>query len=524
MRNLAYLMGIVAASALATTGCGDDEDGQGSGTGASGGSGGSGGSAAGGNSGGSGASGGSGGGGGPTVEPSDLFGSGTRLEAVVRDGGQGAERFAYFHDTMLDQSCIFREASDGMLRCLPTHFVFAPFTDAGCTQRVAVVDTCKGPPPAYVYHEDEVICSAQPRKRDSFVVGNAVSISTIYIGDSSSCLELTGFDLSETTEYLLAPADPTMFAAATLSELEVDGGLGQRIATTADGAFQVVSGHDVGRDASCVPARVDGDPLCLGLVAHSNQHSTSATCASQDVAVYYEDDGCGDPTAILKHTDAVNACDPDDLTVHEVGGELDVMSVYQDNGGNCSAVSSSSDNRFFQDGAEAAAGFVPALSETTIGGGRLQLDLYTSPDGAPLGYVETAKFWDTQRGEECSPRTMDDGTTIRCIPQAAHISAEATHYFSDAACTTEVLAVGQSACGSTPVYAALRAAGTCTTVLSSFHTVGAAFNGVVYEGDADGSNCILPAQPPNNTDFYEIGAEVPWTEFAEVTVATLPAQ
>lgn len=57
-------------------------------------------------------------------------------------------------------------------------------------------------------------------------------------------------------------------------------------------------------------------------------------------------------------------------------------------------------------------------------------------------------------------------------------------------------------------------------MVRSIHTMGATFTGDVYEGDVDGSNCVTPAVWPANLDLYELGAEVPLTDFVKLTVET----
>src|SRR6478736_6789521 len=77
-------------------------------------------------------------------EPSGggLYDSGSRLHAVLLDGGDGAVAFRGWFDTQLDIECVFQTAQDGSLRCLPAPSRRGFYADPQCTQAAVVVPRC----------------------------------------------------------------------------------------------------------------------------------------------------------------------------------------------------------------------------------------------------------------------------------------------------------------------------------------------------------------------------------------------
>jgi len=87
-----------------------------------------------------------------------------------------------------------------------------------------------------------------------------------------------------------------------------------------------------------------------------------------------------------------------------------------------------------------------ALADVNAGGTRLKANYYAGTDGSQQ-FLGT--FHDTQRSEDCSFTTASDGT-IRCLPTQGSspspvMTSTYTVYYSDAACTTPIVAV--STCG-----------------------------------------------------------------------------
>lgn len=502
MRNLASLVGLVAASALVSTACVEkiDTDPPGTGAGGPGGSGG-------------------GGGGGETTGVDVLYGSGSRLQAVYRDGGNGARQLVSFYDSELDQDCGFAEAADGEVRCLPTQTVTVRYTDAGCNDPVVVVTACDTELPAQVSVAPTSICpSSHLSRRDAYTVGSASTATALYVDDGAGCVADVSFDALVDVAYEIAPADEAIFARGTVVDHPADGGIGQRVATTEDGAFQVLGAYNIAREEACGAMTLGDDTLCLSAnLGYGTSNSSSASCTEQDVAYVTSPSECGEPQAVIKYTDATEQCEPPTQTLHALGDAIDAGDVYTDEGGTCMATTQT-DYRFYEIGNEAGKGVVPTLTAATAGDGRLTLQLLTSAEGKPMGYAALS-FMDTERDEVCGLASTTDGD--KCLPAMPTVADTGTGFFSDDQCTVPVLNVSASVCaGEVPTMFATLAApevSTCAaTQLASIHAVGAEHTGPVYQ-DALGT-CTLGTY--EGIDFYEVGAAVAFTEFADLQRVT----
>src|SRR5690606_28045412 len=173
-----------------------------------------------------------------------------------------------------------------------------------------------------------------------YSVGEAVALTAVYVPDENGgCVLDAGFDPASEV-YQLVQADPARFAEATVSSREADGGLGQRVATTADGAFKVIGSYNIARDERCTGNASGDDILCLrNHIPYGTGHSGAPSCDAADVASTPTDAACGEPQAVIKITQGEDACDPPTRTVHAVGDELDPGDVYSDETGTCEAVS-----------------------------------------------------------------------------------------------------------------------------------------------------------------------------------------
>lgn len=468
----------------------------------------------GGGAGGTGGGGGAGGGGAAAVE--GLYGSGSRLSAVYRDGGDGAEQFLHFHDTTLGQSCDFAETSDGAVRCLPNAVYDLAYADAGCTEPVLVLGACDAAPPAHVAatvtetcHDDHLA------RRDAFTVGDVATLTEIYRQDGSGCVADATFDDATMSVHELAAADAASFALATVSDVAIDGGLGQHVAMTEDGAYRVLGAFNVAREQACSAQPAGEGMVCLSSnLAYGLHHSSSATCDVQDVAYATTDASCGEPQAVVKYTYA-DLCEAPTITVHAIGDAID-GDVYSDAGGTCAAADEPG-SRFFEIGGEAADGVLPKLTFADAGTGRLTTQRVTSEEGKPIAAVGT--WHDTQRDEACSVYATADGA--RCLPAMSLVLDTGTGYFADDQCSVELVLAGASACASAPpAYVGVLAAPveSCATgAVDAIYSLGAEHTGPVYQGDS--TSCV--AGTFENVTFYEIGAQITLDAFAPLEEATL---
>ncbi len=507
MRQIALLVGLVAAGAVVSSACVQKIDtvppgsGPGGNTGAGGG--GTGGQA-------------------PALE--ELYGSGSRLQAVYEDAGGGAERFLHFYDSELAQSCNFAQGADASPRCAPQRMATLSYTDASCTDPVVVVSSCEPALPAHISVQPEGACidSNMPRL-DAYTVGAASTATAVYFADASgSCVPDGTFDATVDSAFEIAAADEGLFAGATVTAVEVDGGLGQRVATADDGAFRVLGAYNLARDENCAGTDVGDETLCLSAnLAYGGPNYSSASCAAQDIAYTVRGGECGEPQAVLKYTAAMDQCEPATVTVHAVGDSVDAAAVYTDASGACT-LTTMTDLTYFEIGGEAMKGVLPTLAEASTGDGRLTFMTITTPDGAPVGQ-RTGPYMDTVRNEACSRITTAEGD--KCIQSMPMYPDTGTGYFSDALCTVQVVNVATAVCAIEPptqigLFGA--AAGTCASLsVETVFALGAEYTGAVYQDDGTGA-CVMGTY--EGIDFYAFGAEIPLSEFADVQEVTEAAK
>src|SRR5438445_11879794 len=62
------------------------------------------------------------------------YASGTRLQARVFDGGNGAQSFIGWQDTQINEPCTYVRTSSDTWRCLPGAVTGLAWLDAACTQ------------------------------------------------------------------------------------------------------------------------------------------------------------------------------------------------------------------------------------------------------------------------------------------------------------------------------------------------------------------------------------------------------
>lgn len=507
MRKLALLVGLVAASAVVSSACVEkiDTDPPGGGNGGTAGSGGD-------------------GGGTTTATQEELYGSGSRLSAVYLDAGDGADVFRHFHDADLDLSCGMAEVDDGSVRCVPRATGEIRYTDAGCSTSVLLERQCGAAvPDLFSVDANEECADANVRRRDAYAKGAATTATEIYFMDAAgNCVLDTSYDETNDSVYEVSAADNSQFAEATLEQIEADGGLGQLVAKTEDGAFQVLGAYNVAREENCSARTVGDSMLCLSSnVAQTASYTASDTCDEAALVGFATtSDACGEPQAIIQYTDAADVCDPQTTTLHAVGDAVDAANVYTDAGGTCEATTET-DYRYYEIGGEAMEGVVPAIVAATDGDGRLTATKLTTPDGAPVGQ-DGFTFMDTERDEVCRSTTTTDG--VKCMPTIQTYPDTGTTFFADDQCTVQVISVPDTTCSAgPPAYIGYTEAPTNTcasTTVASVHAVGAEFTGTVYQ-DVLGS---CTAGTFENITFYEVGAEVPLTSFVDLAEVTQAAE
>ncbi|MDB4940711.1 MAG: hypothetical protein JWP97_245 [Labilithrix sp.] len=166
-----------------------------------------------------------------------------------------------------------------------------------------------------------------------------------------------------------------------------------------------------------------------------------------------------------------------------------------------------------------------APSTAPVSGARIKAQMTTttttSPDGASHSSSSFGGWYDAQRGEVCSPGHAADGKT-RCLPAATPSSSMSTAYI-DAACTQTVLltAIGGAGCDGAPdamlpkyLSTAASSSDACAGFRISSLGPRLAVPTLYFPV---GGQCFSMPTSPNDAVFAAGGAEIPASEFAELT-------
>jgi hypothetical protein len=443
------------------------------------------------------------------------FSSGSRLKAQYYDGGDGAVSFVGWQDTLLGVPCTFSYAEDDVWRCMPTTpFVEESFVDAQCTQPAAW-NLCAGAPPPYMPIGETTACPAPayagPQTASAmFAIGATPLPSPTYIGGPGSCQPVDPSTIVGAV-YPITHVDPSKFVAATLSLQSLSDGLAVSFLTAADGATQFLAPYDTKRSMPC------------GKDVHSNACLPSAPlpivgpepdagCSSEVIAV--DPRACVQTDLALEEvaTDA-GPCAPfgnDQAVVVGLGSPVAASIGNVCNGPLAPDAAQSS---YYALGASVPLDDFPQLLTTSAGTGRLRAYQLSTASG---DYVANAPaylaFHDEQLGADCTPSPTGDGAT-RCLP-----SSLGTSGFSDPDCVTPVVqglfcqtapSVGHvtiqnenSLCDPGPV--------------TAIYGVGPEYSGPVYQ--LSGGTCTMGS--PASVGYWQLGAEIPLTNYAVVPLVT----
>lgn len=156
-----------------------------------------------------------------------------------------------------------------------------------------------------------------------------------------------------------------------------------------------------------------------------------------------------------------------------------------------------------------------------VSGTRLRARFMTSSDGAKAFYG----WYDTQLRVNCSVMLAGDGQQ-RCLPSTA---AFLSSYFADAACTTQLAQVSLTdtvSCALTLVRAVEQVQRCSDFGFADsrirLYSISSAFSGTVYQ--RSGTSCSaytdMTQFPYTTWRFYRVGAEIPASTYAAITIAT----
>lgn len=421
---------ILAIVAICAAACGDDGGGRRGGGGGAGGDGGHVGH--GGHGGAGGVGGGTGGSGGALPSgPSeaDASESGTRLRVRYLDAGGGARMTFDFWDSELEEGCSFREAGDGVLRCLPANERSVAFVDGDCTQPVMAATECTDwgyDPEGNIYRRTETPA----------VVGD-----TYYIRYDGTCLEVfrdpdTAFRVAERVEF-------DAFVRGSWKGEAREGGMVARFIEGADGSRILVETVD-------------------GMRGHRCRFDQTGHCTPDALEPLFLDSACtelivhvdGEPPARLPVIDYNHIRCRRGIDVYERGASVSPEKVYYRNFTGSCVETVVREGSYFRvgDRVPIGAAFPPAFVEHE-GEGDLRALVRRDAEGALLGRAHA--FWDATRDVVCTPTAIPGGE-VACIPEQHALAW--TDFFADDTCSTA--RVGIAACmGRAPEHVVLRGGG-----------------------------------------------------------------
>lgn len=167
---------------------------------------------------------------GPPGPPGMMATSGSRLKAKTIKGEDGSAIGTGFLDSKLGVDCVFAEAEDGKLRCLPaatarttilsdlggsTLYQLVVYADAECrAQRLAVSDACS-PPLKYVKFSD--VCGSPSR----IAPVTEAQFTSIYLkgaGGANDCVKFDDPSRFQSRFYSIGmPLAPSEFVAGSVT-------------------------------------------------------------------------------------------------------------------------------------------------------------------------------------------------------------------------------------------------------------------------------------------------------------------
>lgn len=144
--------------------------------------------------------------------------SGSRLKVTYLLGDDGSKSFTSFFDSSRSEQCVFVNASDGAMRCLPLVGEFASpysfYADAACTVEYAVTSSnCAGTPKYAV--SPGVEC---PTRWHLFALdGAGMSVpATFYaLGSDGACAAMPSSPTTQTFYTMGAEVAASLFVAGT---------------------------------------------------------------------------------------------------------------------------------------------------------------------------------------------------------------------------------------------------------------------------------------------------------------------
>lgn len=446
-------------------------------------------------------------------DPNDGMVSGTRLKLQWLDFG-GAKSPSGIFDTQLATPCYFTKMTDGVQRCVPNTAAGLAYSNAGCTQKMALVyhpAMCTVPPtPAYVRESEDSPCASTV----AHVYRTGTQLATTQFWQKSSDGSCQGPYMQTQYDYFAIGAEVplTELATGTLTAAPSTGRLVGSFLESPDGLRIPNMVHDTQLDVDCYLQQTPGD-------------GAAGRCFPTDVTYggYYKDDVCSEHVAERQSTCpmptvAVSSgqCPGDPQTFFKVAGALTPppASIYYQSD-TCVGIGVNSTSTYYD--LSPPIELAASTRERGTSGGRLDVIRLKTPDGFTM---RDYPLYDNQLGAECYPQQDQDGH-VTCVPFGGNGQA----LYADAACTTDAPVAlvyrGRDTCAppARPKYAVRYTNPTeCTSAIET-RLLGTPHTGAVYTKQSDGSCTLLDT---SNQSVYDVGPAIMQDQLATGTLVTDP--
>ena len=347
--------------------------------------------------------------------------SGSRLQAIVDVGGEGAEALAYFHDRETDIDCVFALDPSTTWRCLPRFAAnVVGYADASCTQPIYECRDCLEGRSAVVREPGCAVPIAQPV---TLVAANPPAFIRVALGCVAVSAPAGGY-------FTTVLDDASRFAAADIESRDLSDELGVKTLVTADGARMLHHGFQRSDGRTCTFALTGGTPRCLpGTPAQTEL----------GLAYFYAEDTCSSRIALSSPR---AGCE---LTTHaRVEGAVHTLTPLGGTPFERSAVNSSCFPTLETDLAFWTIGPVdtelPAAELIALGDAPPRPVFYAARAKPTVNAspMEFARRWIDAENKVCFAHpTLTHGR--RCIPKSLSLFPANTRY-AEATCTQEIVA------------------------------------------------------------------------------------
>jgi hypothetical protein len=141
--------------------------------------------------------------------------SGTRLKAKYRSGSDGSKGYipSLWYDSQRQEDCAFAVAGDGVERCIPSGLSVVAFSDAACTQAIAMDST--GCVTKYAIQRDRPAGCNTVGPTRIFELGAKSTATNIYLQAGTQCIS-TMAPAGSALYAVGAEVPPTAFLEGTI--------------------------------------------------------------------------------------------------------------------------------------------------------------------------------------------------------------------------------------------------------------------------------------------------------------------